>query len=248
MLLKVAACGVCRTDLHVVDGELPNPKLPLIPGHEIVGHIVGLGRDVVQFRLGDRVGVPWLGYTCGHCKYCRADHENLCLNPQFTGYTLDGGYAQFVFAGANYCFAIPERYDDVAAAPLLCAGLIGYRSLRMAGDAQRIGIYGFGAAAHIVTQVAKHEGREIYAFARAGDLDAMNLALRRGAIWAGDSNTRSPVELDAAIIFAPIGALVPKALCRWAWRRGGVWWNPHVGYPEHPLRFAVGGASAAVGR
>jgi propanol-preferring alcohol dehydrogenase len=220
LLIKVAACGVCRTDLHVVDGELPNPKRPLIPGHEIVGRVVALGRNVHGFQIGDRVGVPWLGHTCGVCKYCRAGRENLCLNPQFTGYTLDGGYAEFACASGDYCFAIPERYADVAAAPLLCAGLIGYRSLRMTGDARRIGIYGFGAAAHIVTQVAKFHGREVYAFTRTGDTEAMNLAQRCGAAWAADSNTQPPVELDAAIIFAPVGALVPTALR--AVGRGGV--------------------------
>jgi propanol-preferring alcohol dehydrogenase len=210
--IKVAACGVCRTDLHVVDSELTHPKLPLIPGHEIIGHVEQLGQGVTRFQIGDRVGVPWLGYTCGICKYCQAGQENLCLNPQFTGYTLDGGYAQFVCANQDYCFAIPQGYSDAAAAPLMCAGLIGYRSLRMTGDAQRVGIYGFGAAAHIIAQVAKHQGREIYAFARPGDNEALELARRCGAVWAGDSNQQPPEELDAAIIFAPVGALVPTAL------------------------------------
>lgn len=212
LLIKVAACGVCRTDLHVVDGELTHPKLPLIPGHEIIGRVEQLGQAADRFQIGDRVGVPWLGSTCGTCKYCRAGEENLCLYPRFTGYTLDGGYSQFVCANQNYCFAIPKEYSDAAAAPLMCAGLIGYRSLRMTGEAQRVGIYGFGAAAHIIAQVAKHQGREIYAFSRPGDNEAMELARRCGAVWAGDSSQQPPEELDAAIIFAPVGALVPTAL------------------------------------
>lgn len=212
VLIEVGACAVCRTDLHVVDGELPNPKLPLIPGHEIVGRITATGTSAKRFPIGARVGVPWLGHTCGVCKYCRLERENLCVDPKFTGYTLNGGYAQFVCADENYCFAIPHGYSDVAAAPLLCAGLIGYRSLRMAGDARRLGIYGFGAAAHIIAQVAVHEGREIYAFTRAGDADAVELAKRCGAVWAGPSDAAPPVELDAAIIFAPVGGLVPLAL------------------------------------
>lgn len=212
VLIEVGACAVCRTDLHVVDGELPKPKLPLIPGHEIIGRIVAAGAGAKRFPIGARVGVPWLGHTCGVCKYCRLERENLCLEPKFTGYTLDGGYAEFVCAAENYCFAIPDGYSDVAAAPLLCAGLIGYRSLRMAGDARRLGIYGFGAAGHIVAQVAAHQGREVYAFTRAGDADAMELAKRCGATWAGPSDAAPPVELDAAIIFAPVGSLVPLAL------------------------------------
>lgn len=212
VLIKVAACGVCRTDLHVVDGELTHPKLPLIPGHEIIGRVEQLGQGVTRFQIGDRVGVPWLGYTCGACKYCHAGQENLCLIPRFTGYTLDGGYAQFVCANQDYCFAIPDSYSDEAAAPLMCAGLIGYRTLRMTGNAQRVGIYGFGAAAHIIAQVATHQGREIYAFVRHGDNEAMELARRCGAVWAGDSNQQPTEELDAAIIFAPVGALVPTAL------------------------------------
>jgi alcohol dehydrogenase, propanol-preferring len=219
LLIKVSACGVCRTDLHVVDGELPNPKLPLIPGHEIVGRVVALGSEATRFAVGQRVGVPWLGYTCGVCPYCRAEKENLCDNPKFTGYTLDGGYAEYVCADQNYCFAIPEKFDDVSAAPLLCAGLIGYRSLRMTGDAGRIGIYGFGAAAHIIAQVAKYQGREIYAFTRGGDTAAAQLALECGATWTGGSDESPPVELDAAIIFAPVGSLVPIALR--AVRKGG---------------------------
>jgi propanol-preferring alcohol dehydrogenase len=212
VLIEVGACAVCRTDLHVVDGELPNPKLPLILGHEIVGRTIATGAGATRFPIGARVGVPWLGHTCDVCKYCRLGRENLCLDPRFTGYTLDGGYAQYVCADENYCFAIPDGYSDAAAAPLMCAGLIGYRSLRMAGDARRLGIYGFGAAAHIIAQVAVHEGREIYAFARAGDTAAMELAKRCGATWAGPSDAPPPVELDAAIIFAPVGGLVPLAL------------------------------------
>jgi alcohol dehydrogenase, propanol-preferring len=212
VLIKISACGVCRTDLHVVDSELTQPKLPLIPGHEIIGRVEALGEAAEKFHVGDRVGVPWVGHTCGVCKYCLAGQENLCLNPQFTGYTLDGGYAQFVCASQDYCFAIPAGYSDVAAAPLMCAGLIGYRSLRMTGDARRLGIYGFGAAAHIIAQVAKFQGREVYAFTRSGDTSAMELARRCGAVWAGDSNTQPPQELDATIIFAPVGALVPTAL------------------------------------
>ena len=212
VLIQVAACAVCRTDLHVVDGELPNPKLPLIPGHEIVGRVVAAGRRACRFPIGTRVGVPWLGHTCGVCKYCRLQRENLCLDPQFTGYTLDGGYAQFVCADENYCFAIPDGYSDVAAAPLLCAGLIGYRSLKMADDARRLGIYGFGAAAHIISQVAVHQGREVYAFTRRGDDGATQLAKRCRATWAGPSDAPPPVKLDAAIIFAPVGSLVPLAL------------------------------------
>ncbi len=220
VLIKVAACGVCRTDLHVVDRELSNPKLPLIPGHEIVGRVVAHGESARRFVVGQRVGVPWLGYTCGKCEYCQAGRENLCLFSHFTGSTLDGGYAEFVAANEDYCFALPPNYDDVAAAPLMCAGLIGYRSLRMAGDARRIGIYGFGAAAHIITQVAVFQGRQIYAFTRSGDEAAQQLAKRCGAAWAGDSSQQPPVELDAAIIFAPVGVLVPAALRALA--RGGI--------------------------
>ena len=182
VLVRVAACAVCRTDLHVVDGELPNPKLPLIPGHEIVGHIEQVGENVENFKVGERVGIPWLGWTCGKCKYCRSDRENLCERAQFTGYTIDGGYAEYTVAYARFCFRIPEAYDDVSAAPLLCAGLIGYRSLRKTGEAKRLGIYGFGAAAHIVTQVARYQGREVFAFTRPGDATAQNFARRLGAI------------------------------------------------------------------
>jgi propanol-preferring alcohol dehydrogenase len=215
----VLACAVCRTDLHVVDGELPNPKLPLILGHEIVGRVTRLGEQASLLSVGQRVGVPWLGWTDGECSYCRAGKENLCPNARFTGYTLDGGYAEFTVADERYCVPIPEFYSDAGAAPLLCAGLIGYRSLVRAGDAKRLGIYGFGAAAHIVTQVARHQGRSVYAFTRPGDEEAQRFAKEQGAAWAGASNERSPEELDAAIIFAPVGALVPAALA--AVRKGG---------------------------
>jgi len=219
VLLQVLACGVCRTDLHVVDGELPNPKLPLIIGHEIVGRVTRLGKGANLFSVGRRVGVPWLGWTDGICSYCLAGRENLCPKARFTGYTLDGGYAEFTVADERYCVPIPESYSDAGAAPLLCAGLIGYRSLARAGDANRLGIYGFGAAAHIVAQVARHEGRSVYAFTRPGDDDAQQFAKGLGADWAGASDERPPEELDAAIIFAPVGALVPAALA--AVRKGG---------------------------
>jgi propanol-preferring alcohol dehydrogenase len=218
--VKIAACAVCRTDLHVVDGELREPKLPLIPGHEIIGRVDALGRDVTGFAIGQRVGIPWLGWSCGECTFCKSGRENLCERARFTGYTIDGGYADLTIADARFCFRLPEFYDDVAAAPLLCAGLIGYRSLRKTGQAHRIGIYGFGAAAHIVTQVARHEGREIYAFTRSGDDAARHFALQMGAVWAGASNEPPPVKLDAAIIFAPAGELVPLALR--SLERGGV--------------------------
>ncbi len=212
VLIRVHACAVCRTDLHIVDGELTDPKLPLVPGHEIVGLIEATGPNVDRFSPGDRVGVPWLGCTCGVCAYCQSGRENLCERPRFTGYQIDGGYAEFTVADARYCFAIPPSYHDVEAAPLLCAGLIGYRTLRMAGDARRIGIYGFGAAAHIVAQVARHEGREVYAFTRPGDAEAQNFARRITGGWAGGSDEMPPEPLDAALIFAPAGALVPAAL------------------------------------
>ncbi|KWR87764.1 zinc-dependent alcohol dehydrogenase family protein [Cupriavidus sp. IDO] len=210
--IAVAACGVCRTDLHIADGDLPRPKPALIPGHEIVGRVESCGAGVTTFAPGDRVGVPWLGHTCGNCSYCLHHHENLCDAPQFTGYTRDGGYAEYVIADSSYCFRIPPAYDDEHAAPLLCAGLIGYRTLRMAGEAKRIGIYGFGAAAHLVTQIAVAQGREVYAFTRAGDTGAQQLAYQTGACWAGASDLQSPVPLGAALIFAPVGALVPWAL------------------------------------
>jgi len=218
--LRVLACGVCRTDLHIVDGELAHPKLPLVIGHEIVGRVEAMGSEVQGFVLGDRVGVPWLGFTDGICPYCRNDQENLCNNARFTGYQIDGGYASHTVADARYCFHLPDAYSDVEAAPLLCAGLIGYRSLKMTGDAARLGIYGFGAAAHIVAQVARYQGRQIFAFTRPGDSRAQDFARELGAAWAGGSDERPPEELDAAIIFAPVGALVPAALK--ASRKGGV--------------------------
>jgi propanol-preferring alcohol dehydrogenase len=212
ILIRVHACGVCRTDLHVLDGELPDPKLPIVPGHEIVGRIEGKGARVERFQIGDRVGVPWLGFTCGVCRYCTSGKENLCDNARFTGYQIDGGYAEYTVADQRYCFQLPEAYDDAHAAPLLCAGLIGYRSLVMAGDARRLGIYGFGAAAHIIAQVARYQGREVYALTRSGDAEAQKFARQLGAAWAGDSESAPPDELDAAIIFAPVGKLVPAAL------------------------------------
>jgi alcohol dehydrogenase, propanol-preferring len=210
--VRVKACAVCRTDLHVVDGELPDPKLPLIPGHEIVGQVEKLGPGVETFEVGDRVGIPWLGWTCGRCDYCRSNRENLCDSAKFTGYTLDGGYAEFTVADARFCLRLPEGMDDVSAAPLLCAGLIGYRALVKAGQARRLGLYGFGAAAHIVAQLARHEGRQLYAFTRPGDTAAQAFARQLGAVWAGPSTTLPPEPLDAAIIFAPAGELVPLAL------------------------------------
>jgi propanol-preferring alcohol dehydrogenase len=212
VLIRVTACAVCRTDLHVVDGELPGPKLPLVPGHEIVGAIAKRGEGADRFKDGERVGVPWLGWTCGECEYCRTARENLCDRARFTGYTLDGGYAEYTVADERFCFRIPETYTDVEAAPLLCAGLIGYRSLTKTGDARRLGIYGFGAAAHIITQVARYQGREVYAFTRRGDTAGQQFAQSLGVTWAGASEDRPPQPLDAAIIFAPAGELVPLAL------------------------------------
>lgn len=212
VLLSVKACGVCRTDLHVVDGELPDPALPCTPGHEVVGEIVAIGAGVEDLVIGARVGVPWLGFTCGTCEQCRAGRENLCPEARFTGYQRDGGYAEYLLADARYCLPLPESYSDAEAAPLLCAGLIGYRALRKAGDGRRLGLYGFGAAAHILAQVARYEGREIYAFVRPGDDAALGFARSLGAAWAGPSDEVAPVPLDAAIIFAPVGALVPAAL------------------------------------
>ena len=212
ILLRVRACGVCRTDLHILDGELSAPKLPLIPGHEIVGTVIAMGEQVKRFAIGQRLGVPWLGHTCGHCRYCTSGRENLCDDARFTGYTLNGGYAEYAVADSRYCFALPDVYGDAEAAPLLCAGLIGYRALVAAGDAQRIGIYGFGAAAHIITQVARWQGRRVFAFTRPGDLVGQRFAMELGAVWAGDSTSPPPEELDAAILFAPVGALVPEAL------------------------------------
>jgi propanol-preferring alcohol dehydrogenase len=220
ILIRVRACGVCRTDLHVVDGELPEPKLPLIPGHQIVGVVEETGDGAERFDLGNRVGVPWLGYTDGTCRYCRSGRENLCENARFTGYQIDGGYAEYAVADHRFCFPIPDGYPDLQAAPLLCAGLIGYRSLRMTGDAERLGLYGFGAAAHIVAQVARHQGRRVFAFTSTGDIEAQSFARKLGAVWAGDSEQPPPEQLDAAIIFAPVGSLVPAALRAIA--KGGV--------------------------
>ena len=220
ILIRVRACGVCRTDLHVVDGDLTEPKLPIVPGHEIVGIVEVLGDGVDGFAVGDRVGVPWLGWSCGECSYCRSDRENLCDRARYTGYQIDGGYADYTVADARYCFALPAAYGDAEAAPLLCAGLIGYRALRMAGDGGRLGIYGFGAAAHIICQVAVWQGRSVYAFTRTGDTEAQGFARDLGAVWAGSSEEKPPEELDAAIIFAPVGALLPAALRATA--RGGI--------------------------
>ncbi len=212
VLIKVNACGVCRTDLHLVDGELPDPKIPVVPGHEIVGTVVETARDVDRFAVGQRVGVPWLGSTCGVCGYCRSGRENLCEAARFTGYQIDGGYSDYTVADQRYCFSIGDGYSDAEAAPLLCAGLIGYRALTMAGDAERLGIYGFGAAAHIVAQIARHQGRRVFAFTRSGDTEAQEFARGLGAIWAGGSDEAPPEALDAALLFAPVGALVPLAL------------------------------------
>jgi alcohol dehydrogenase, propanol-preferring len=215
----VRACGVCRTDLHLLDGELPQVPYPLTPGHEVVGHVVERGASVQSFHVGDRVGVPWLGHTCGECRYCRSSRENLCDAARFTGYTLDGGYAEYIAADARYCVSIPERYTDARAAPLLCAGLIGYRALRAAADAESLGLYGFGAAAHLIAQVARAQGRRVFALTRPQDREAQAFARELGAVWAGGSDETPPEPLDAAILFAPVGALVPAALA--ATRKGG---------------------------
>ncbi|MBV8171321.1 MAG: zinc-dependent alcohol dehydrogenase family protein [Candidatus Eremiobacteraeota bacterium] len=220
LLIKIRACGVCRTDLHIYDGELTKPKLPLVLGHEIVGIVEECGAGTERFAAGDRVGVPWLGWVDGTCTYCRGGRENLCERARFTGYDIDGGYAPYTVANEAFCFALPASFEDVHAAPLMCAGLIGYRSLRMAGDAARLGIYGFGAAAHIIAQVARHQGRRVFAFTRPGDERGQTFALQLGAVWAGDSDTSPPEPLDAAIIFAPVGTLVVSALRALA--RGGV--------------------------
>lgn len=220
VLVSVCACAVCRTDLHVVDGDLTEPKLPIIPGHEIVGKIVSTASDVERFKEGDRVGIPWLGHTCGMCVFCLSGRENLCDSARFTGYQIDGGFATHCVADADYCFPIPDNYDDVHAAPLLCAGLIGYRSLKAAGDAEHLGIYGFGAAAHIVAQIAHYQGRKVFAFTRRGDNVAQTFALQNGCVWAGGSDESPPEQLQAAIIFAPVGDLVPKALR--ATQKGGM--------------------------
>jgi alcohol dehydrogenase, propanol-preferring len=214
LVVSVLACGVCRTDLHVVDGDLPSPAIPVIPGHEIVGRVERIGPGVTGFAPGDRVGIPWLGYACGQCEFCRSGRENLCPYARYTGYQIDGGYAEQAIADARFCFHVPDRYDDEHAAPLLCAGLIGYRAYRMAGEAQRLGIYGFGAAAHIIAQVAVQQGREAYAFVAPGDMTAAEFARTVGASWAGWSTEAPPEPLDAAIIFAPVGRLVPEALSR----------------------------------
>ena len=212
VLVRIDACAICRTDLHVIDGELPAPKLPLVPGHQIVGTISELGDQVAGLEPGERIGIPWLGRTCGHCAYCASGRENLCDDARFTGYQLDGGYAEYAVADARFCFRIPKGYSDLHAAPLLCAGLIGYRALVMAGDASRLGFYGFGAAAHILIQVAHYQRRQVYAFTRAGDLSGQDFARKLGAVWAGDSSQKPPHLLEAAIIFAPAGELVPRAL------------------------------------
>ena len=212
VLVRVSACGVCRTDLHVVDGDLTEPRLPVVPGHEIVGRVATLGAGVERFREGERVGIPWLGWTCGTCRYCASGRENLCPDARFTGYTLDGGYGDYCIADERYCFPLPGERDDVHSAPLLCAGLIGYRALTMADDAERLGLYGFGAAAHIIAQVARAQGRRVFAFVRPGDRAAIDFARGLGAEWAGASDVAPPEELDAALLFAPVGALVPAAL------------------------------------
>jgi propanol-preferring alcohol dehydrogenase len=213
LLVRIATCAVCRTDLHVVDGELPDPKLPLIPGHQIVGRVEEVGEEAnSKFKVLDRVGIPWLGWTDGDCVYCRSNRENLCDRAKFTGYTIDGGYAEFVVADARFCFHLPEQYDDVDVAPLLCAGMLGYRSYRKTGDAHRLGIYGFGNAARLITQIAIYEGREIFAFTRPGDKTGQESARKLGTAWVGGSDEMPPEKLDAAIIFAPVGALVPAAL------------------------------------
>jgi alcohol dehydrogenase, propanol-preferring len=219
VLIEVLACGVCRTDLHVVDGELPDTRYPIIPGHEVVGRVIECGRSVTSVSAGDRVGVPWLAHTCGICRYCRDGMENLCEFARFTGYTVDGGYAQFIVADARYCLLLPARYADAEAAPLLCAGLIGYRAYRAAGTATNLGLYGFGASAHLLAQVARAEGRNVFAFSRPGDLESQQFARSLGATWAGGSDEQPPEPLDAAIIFAAVGALVPAALT--ATRKGG---------------------------
>jgi propanol-preferring alcohol dehydrogenase len=220
VLVDVSVCGVCRTDLHVVDGDLTEPKLPIIPGHQVVGRVAGWGPGVTGFSLGDRVGIPWLGGSCGACDYCRCGQENLCDDSRYTGYQIDGGFAEQCVADAGFCFPIPEGYPDLQAAPLLCAGLIGYRALCMAGDGKRLGFYGFGAAAHILIQVVRHQGREVYAFTRDGDASSQAFARSRGAVWAGGASETPGVELDAAILFAPVGSLVPASLR--AVRKGGV--------------------------
>ncbi len=221
LLVRISACAVCRTDLHVVDGELPNPKLPLIPGHQIVGGVEQIGEEVnSKFQIGDRVGIPWLGWTDSECAYCRSHRENLCDRARFTGYTIDGGYAEFTVADARFCFHLPDRYNDIEVAPLLCAGLIGYRSYRKTGNARRLGIYGFGNAAHLIAQIALYEGRDLFVFTRPGDIATQQAAQKLGAVWSGGSDEMPPEKLDAAIIFASVGPLVPMALRSLA--KGGV--------------------------
>ena len=220
VLIWVLACGVCRTDLHVADGELPQARYPIVPGHEIVGRVAGLGEGVGDLAVGVRIGVPWLGWTCGHCRYCLSGMENLCDTAHFTGCDIDGGYAEYVVADRRYCFHLPEKFGDAEAAPLLCAGLIGHRAHRMAGSGKALGLYGFGAAAHIIAQVAIHQGKRVYAFTRTGDTRAQDFARTLGAVWAGSSDEAPPEELDAAILFAPVGALVPAGLR--AVRKGGI--------------------------
>ena len=219
VLIRVHACGVCRTDLHILDGELTEPKLPLVPGHEIIGTVAAIGAEVMSIKIGERVGVPWLGWTCGECAYCRTDRENLCERARFTGYQIDGGYGDYTLADERFCFPVPVGFTDVEAAPLMCAGLIGYRALRLAGEGVRIGLYGFGAAAHIAIQVARYRGQKVYAFTKPGDTAAQTFARTLGAIWAGGSDAPPPQPLDAALIFAPVGALVPLALAATA--KGG---------------------------
>lgn len=221
LLIKVSVCGVCRTDLHILDGDLDEPNLPLVPGHQIVGTVEEIGRDAepAGFEIGDKVGVPWLGETCGHCEFCEKDRENLCDNAKFTGYHINGGFAEYAVADAQYCFPIPKNYPDEQAAPLLCAGLIGYRSLRKTGDAKKLGFYGFGSSAHILTQVANYQKREVFAFTRPGDKKGQQFAREVGAVWSGGSDEHPPEKLDATIIFAPVGSLVPQALR--ALKKGG---------------------------
>jgi len=220
LLVRLSACAVCRTDLHIVDGELPDPKLPLIPGHQIVGRVEQVGTGAEKFSIADRVGIPWLGWTDGECVYCRSNRENLCDRARFTGYTIDGGYGEFVVADARFCFHLPDQYDDVDIAPLLCAGMLGYRSYRKTGDARRLGIYGFGNAAHLIAQIAIYQGREIFAFTRPGDKAGQESARKLGTTWAGGSDEMPPEKLDAAIVFAPVGELVPLALRALA--KGGI--------------------------
>jgi alcohol dehydrogenase, propanol-preferring len=246
ILIRVEACGVCRTDLHVIDNELPDVRCPVTPGHEIVGVVAACGQDVTRFRPGDRVGVPWLGYTCGGCEHCRAGMENLCVNARFTGYTRDGGYAQQVLADARYCLPLPPGVAAAALAPLLCAGLIGYRAYRKAGEGANLGLYGFGAAAHLLAQVARHEGRRVFAFTRSGDQEGQRFARELGAVWAGSSTQPPPLPLDAAILFAPVGALIPAALS--AVRPGGrvVCAGIHMSdVPAFPYRLLWGERSVA---